>query len=137
MIIYKCLDKNLYSEHIDEVVNFYQSKYKKPFMQETVLNSSMIGIAMEDKKVVGAVRVLTDFSRHAFIVDMIVEEGYRKQGIGTKLIRVVTEELNKSSVWLVSLATDPKNPALVEFYKKCGFEPLEGSVYMRSNGSST
>jgi len=122
-----------FSNYIETIVEFYQPKYKKPFNENTVMNSAIICLAFDNDKVVGAVRAISDLSRHALIVDLIVEEESRKQGIGSKLLGNIVKELKSINVANISLATDPKYPWLVDFYKKNGFKPVEGGTYLEYN----
>ncbi len=128
-ICYKNLVKD-YADCIDKIVSFYKPKYKKSFNENTVWNSAIICLAFEDGKVVGAVRAISDLSRHALIVDLIVDEKLRKQGIGSRLLGNIVNELKSANIANISLATDPKYPWLVEFYKKNGFNTIEGCTYL-------
>lgn len=119
-----------FSDYTEEIVDFYQPKYKKTFNEDTVWNSAIICLAFDGDKVVGAVRAISDLSRHALIVDLIVEENFKRQGIGSKLLENIVGELKRMNVANISLATDPKYPWLVEFYEKNGFKPLDGSIYL-------
>jgi len=126
---YKNLVKD-FTNHIGVIVEFYQPKYHKTFNEDTVRNSAIICLAFNGNKVIGAVRVISDLTRHALIVDLIVEEEFRKQGIGSVLLKNAVAKLKSIGVANISLATDPKYPWLVDFYKKNGFKIIEGSAYL-------
>ncbi|MEI8143478.1 MAG: GNAT family N-acetyltransferase [Candidatus Berkelbacteria bacterium] len=129
--------KHNYSEHLDELVNFYEPKYQKPFNRNTVLNSSIICLAIAGDEIVGAVRALTDFSRHGIIVDLMVDENFRRQKIGSNLLKNIALELTALKIPIVSLTTEPDAPWLVVFYEKHGFRPIAGSVNMSLGASDT
>ncbi|MCX6717394.1 MAG: GNAT family N-acetyltransferase [Candidatus Taylorbacteria bacterium] len=119
-----------YSKLEDQIVNFYAPKYQHPFTKETVKNSALICLAFEDDKIVGGIRAVSDLTRHALIVDLIVDKSYRKNKIGTKLLLALLKELKKCKVKNIGLTTEPGVDWLVDFYHKHGFKPLKGSVYL-------
>ncbi|MCX6808168.1 MAG: GNAT family N-acetyltransferase [Candidatus Berkelbacteria bacterium] len=119
-----------YSEFIDKIVAFYRPRYETSFTKDTVLNSTIICLAFDGDKVVGAVRTISDLSRHGLIVDLIVEKAYRQKHIGTNLLQLTVVELKKHNVKNIGLGTEPGVPRLVKFYQKNGFEPLKDSVFL-------
>lgn len=122
--------RNKYENYIEQIVDFYKPKYQKIFNKDTVRNSTIICLAFSDHKIVGAVRALSDLSRHAIIVDLMVDEKYRNQNIGSKLLGNIVLELQKSKVANISLTTEPNREKLVNYYIKNGFTPLSGSIHM-------
>lgn len=129
-IEYIILKKEQYSEYTERILNFYKPRYKSPFTEITIENSAIIGLAMSDKKIVGAVRAISDLTRHAIIVDLMVDEDFRKQKIGTSLIKLIVKSLVEYKVKNIGLTTDPGVNWLPDFYKKTGFVPLEDCVHL-------
>jgi len=119
-----------YNDYLDKMVAFYKPKYKKKFDNDAVLNSTIICLAFSDDKIVGAVRSLSDLSRHGIIIDLIVENEFQGKGVGTKLLENIVAELLRHDVAIISLTTEPNCLGLVEFYKKNGFEPVSDSTNM-------
>ena len=124
------MEKNDFPKYSQQILEFYQARYKCPYTQVTTDNSAIICLAMNNEEIVGAVRVISDLSRHAEIVDLIVRKAYRKQQVGTKLVQLVLERLLKYKVKNIGLTTEPGIEWLIEFYKKIGFEPLERNAYL-------
>jgi GNAT superfamily N-acetyltransferase len=125
------LRKSEFSKLSEQILAFYKPKYKHPFTSDTIENSAILCLAQEGEKIVGAVRAISDMTRHAMIVDMVVEENYRKQKIGTRLLRSIVEELKGHNVKNIGLTTEPGISWLTEFYIKNGFGPLrEGNAYL-------
>jgi GNAT superfamily N-acetyltransferase len=95
-----------------------------------ILDDSDIGqiyAAVEDDKIVGMVSLLYTIStalgsRVAVLEDMIVDPSYRKQGIGTKLIKYAQEDAKSNSCMRVTLLTDSENLKAQKFYRDCGFD---------------
>lgn len=122
--------KDNYNAYLEEIVDFYVPKYKKVFNKDTVLNSTIVCLALSNDKIIGAVRALSDLSRLAVIADLMVEEEYQKMGIGKSLLTNIVEELLKYEVATISLTTEPDSPWLIDFYNKQGFNPIENSKHL-------
>jgi GNAT superfamily N-acetyltransferase len=123
--------KKEYSGFIDSIVEFYAPKYKSPFLKETVENSTMICLAYDNDKIIGAIRAISDLSRHGLIVDLMVSKEYRNQKIGTKLLNAIVDELRKYNVKNINITTEPGIDWLADFYKINGFEELKESVCLK------
>ena len=85
--------------------------------------------AWDGERLVGFGRVLTDFVYRATIWDVIVDEGYQKQGIGTEIVQRILHHPRLKKVELFWLCT--RRPG---FYEKLGFSSKEqtGMVWNRS-----
>ena len=80
----------------------------------------LVGAFIDDNEQIGYARVLSDKTRFAYILDVIVDENYRKQGIGQAMISFILShtELKDVDIWL--LATKDAHGV----YQKVGFSPL-------------
>lgn len=72
----------------------------------------------ENQQLVASCRVLTDYTFTGKILDVIVAESFRGKGIGTDLIRAVTESEALADVREVTVNC---REGLVPFYEQCGF----------------
>lgn len=122
--------KQNYSDYLPQIVQFYAPRYKHPFTEETVVNSAIICLAINEGEIIGAVRAISDLSRHTLIVDLVVRKAYRRQKIGTKLLKMVVKELQKCNVKNIGISTEPNTEWLKDFYVKIGFKPLVNSTYL-------
>lgn len=88
--------------------------------------------AWDGDQLVGFGRVLTDFVYRATIWDVIVDEAYQKQGIGSELVQRILTHPRLKKVELFWLCT--RRP---EFYEKLGFTSKEqtGMVWSRTKGA--
>ena len=73
-------------------------------------------LAYADGRLVGAGRAISDGEREALIVGVVVLPPYQRQGIGSAIMRALTEELKGTAILLTS--EDDEN---VPFYRKAGF----------------
>lgn len=87
-----------------------------------------------DGRLVGFARVLTDFTYHALLFDVIVAESHRGRGLGRRLMQAVASHPRLQSVpvvWLCCL------PEMVPFYRKWGFtedvSPIKWMRFVRAD----
>jgi aminoglycoside 3-N-acetyltransferase I len=70
-----------------------------------------------------AAYVLNKFEQarsEVYIYDLAVEEGSRRQGIATALIRAVQKEASARGAWVVFVQADREDEAAVALYTKLG-----------------
>jgi GNAT superfamily N-acetyltransferase len=83
-------------------------------------NSALvIGVFTMDQKQIGYARVISDKTRFAYILDVYIDEDYRHQGIGQRLIQSILECEELQDVYQWQLITKDAHT----FYRKFGFEP--------------
>ena len=122
--------KKDYSKYVDKITSFYKPRYEDSFSEKTLENTAVICLAMLDGEIVGAVRAISDLSRHSLVVDLVVAKDHRRKGIGTNLTNNIVSELSKETNRSVGLVTDPKSPWLKEFYIENGYKELVDSYYL-------
>lgn len=112
------------ADHIRDLHTLYQQEWwtKARSLDETqrcVQGSQLaIGITDEQEKLIGFVRVLTDFTFKALIFDVIVSDDYRGQQLGLKLMSLVVEHPKLQAVKHFELYCLPE---MFAFYEKLGF----------------
>jgi len=90
----------------------------------TCLGKDRRFVALYKNKIIAHVRVIFghDLHKHrAEITSLVVDPGFRGQGVGSELMRFVLSNLS-SDKKLVLLAVDSKNKVAVKLYKNLGFE---------------
>ena len=100
-------------------LNRYNEKYKK-----CLANTSLFCYCINVDEVVGAMRIITDMGRFAFIVDLNVAKKYRRQGIGSEIMRLVIRYCKENEIRKIFLTTNSKYPWLVRFYERLDFKIL-------------
>lgn len=85
-------------------------------------------IALNDDKLIGTVRIFPD-GENAVIGRLVVLKEERKQGIGTKLMELATEEAKKKGAKKVVCSCQV---IAVDFYESLGFKK-EGEEFMQVN----
>jgi len=121
----------LTSEHIKQLHHLYQSEWwtKGRVLEDTIKcvkgSQICIGIIDEDEKLVGFVRVITDFIYKALILDLIIKEESRKSGLEKKLINLIKNHKKLKDVKHFELYCLPE---LEEYYAKHGFSSEVGGI---------
>ena len=78
-------------------------------------------VATEDKQAVGFTGFkLQNWNRSAEMIDIFVHPNFRKQGIGTRLVKKLIK-LAKDTKTRVLIAEAPSKNPVFYLYKKCGF----------------
>lgn len=92
------------------------------FLDRIVENSALFAGAFLGNRLIGMGRALSDMVSDAYIQDVAVLGEFRHQGIGTEIIRRLTDELRSRGVDWIGLVSEPDAKA---FYRRLGFEELK------------
>jgi ribosomal protein S18 acetylase RimI-like enzyme len=97
--------------------------------REMLIHTDVAITAWDENRLVGFGRVLTDYVYRASIWDVIVDNAYQGQDIGTQIIQHILDHPDLKRVELFWLCT--RSPG---FYEKLGFSAKEqtGMVWARS-----
>lgn len=83
-------------------------------------NSALIVGAFINNEQVGYARVISDKTRFAYILDVIVDDKYQKQGIGQAMMRFILNHPDLKDVYQWLLITKDAHGV----YQKVGFNPI-------------
>ena len=90
-------------------------------IERSALNSALVvGAFDEANRQIGYARVISDKVRFAYILDVYVDEAYRKRGIGQGMIRHMLSHPSLADVYQWLLITKDAH----EVYRKVGFSPV-------------
>lgn len=93
-----------------------------PRLEEMIAHADILWTAWEDKKLVGIVRALTDFSYACYLSDLAVDKDYQQAGIGKNLIDKLQKQIGPE-VSLVLLAA----AGAMDYYPKVGFDHADNA----------
>ena len=79
-------------------------------------HSDIVVTARHDGRLIGMTRAVTDVSVYCGLIDIMVDNDYKQQGIGRELAWR-TREAAGEKAWLVAMSND----AVAGFYKQSGF----------------
>ena len=91
-----------------------------------------VGTDQETGTTVAMGRVLSDGVSDAYIQDVIVLPGYRKLGIGRRLVEVLVSACESRGIAWIGLIAEPGTE---NFYVPAGFTRMEGYVPMIYSGT--
>src|SRR4030095_2138674 len=85
-------------------------------IRRVIKNSNLIFAAVDgEKRLIGFVRVLTDFAYRCYLLDLIVDPKYRGKGLGRALMKKVLSHPQLKRVERIDLHC---LPPMIPFYKK-------------------
>lgn len=108
-------------------------KYAQWIFSEIAKNGGIIYVALDDDKVIGMGigfiheqdeegKLCVHPTKPAEIQDLYVDDGYRSQGIGAKLVKALEEYFKsqgRDEIWVGALTANGRS---VTFYEKCGYK---------------
>ncbi len=114
MVEYKLYSENL--SNIEIADGFFENWSKHPDKdkhRKIMMNSYKTIIAIDNKKIIGFINIISDGFLSAYIPLLEVIPEYRGRGIGKNLVKFALEEVKH--IYMIDLSCDDN---LVEFYKK-------------------
>jgi len=95
-------------------------------ISQMYVNSNLIVTAWDEDELVGISRSLTDFSYCCYLSDLAVREGYKRKGIGRRMIEITKEVVGGQTMLLLLAA-----PSAMEYYPKVGLEKVENGFIIK------
>ncbi|QKR00205.1 GNAT family N-acetyltransferase [Metallosphaera tengchongensis] len=107
-----------------------EDRLKKSLDSDVNGNESVVAVAEDEGKVIGAVRVRLQKREYyvpenmAVIEEIYVLPSYRRRGVGEMLLDFVIKELSRKGVRSIIARFPAKNIIAVSFYEKRGFREI-------------
>lgn len=98
---------------------YWANDRSREVINKSLENSLCFSLFHSDKQI-GLVRVITDYATFAYLCDIIIDEEYRRKGLGLWFLECVFKHPELQNLRRWSLATRDAH----EFYKKFGFKNL-------------
>ncbi len=116
--------------NLDNIVELIRSSYwANTRTEETIIksmdNSICFGI-FEGQKQVGFARVVSDFATMYWLCDVLVDENYKGQGLGKKLIELISDDERFRDLAGILATRDAHG-----LYEKYGFKVEDGKFMRR------
>ncbi len=106
--------------------SYWANQRSKEKIKDSIKNSICIGI-YDTEKMIGFARIVTDYATMYWLCDVIIDEQYRGNGLGKKLIESLTQMEELKGMFGVLATLDAHG-----LYEKYGFK-REPEKYMRRN----
>lgn len=125
MIHYKEIDSGL----IDNIKGLFRSEGWSAYLDDDLKlkrafdNSLYILGVFDDKELIGFIRCIGDGEHAVIIQDIVVDDKYKRQGLGKLLMHRVLEKY--SSVRWIQVNTDISDKRANSFYHSLGMRTLE------------
>lgn len=94
---------------------------KQEVMKGASNSALVLGVFNEAHEQIGYSRVISDKTRFAYILDVIVDEAYRKQGVGQAMVNFILTHPELDDVYQWLLITKDAHGV----YQKVGFGPVK------------
>jgi predicted GNAT family N-acyltransferase len=105
---------------------YWANNRKREITIKAIENSICIGIYLNEE-MVGFARIVTDYATMYWLCDVIIGEKYRKNGLGTKLLEIITQMKELDGMFGILATSDAHG-----LYEKYGFKKV-GEKFMRKD----
>lgn len=78
-----------------------------------------------EDSLIGWCAALSDSVRHAFLIDVIVDPRYQRQGIGRSLVEHTVDTLKERGISIIHVDFESQYR---EFYERCGFVSCSAGI---------
>lgn len=121
-------------EQKESILNFYVSVYQttRDHYRKAIENTYLACVLIdENNRIWGSCRILTDFSKHAHIIDFIIDPSMQKHGWGSKILEQAAKKCKQLGCRYIGLTCAKE---LFDFYAKNNFKTVEGFNYLKFEG---
>jgi len=96
--------------------SYWANDRKRETTVKAIENSICIGIYLKEE-MIGFARIVTDYATMYWLCDVIIDTKYRKNGLGKKLIEIITKMKELEGMFGILATRDAH-----ELYEKYGFK---------------
>ena len=117
--------------NVSEVVALLKQTYWADQRPEEQVRRSMehsrcYGIRLEDGKLVGFARVISDYATTYYLCDVIVDQEHQHKGLGSKLVSYIENEPEYQGLRGILITRDAH-----AIYEKFGYRTLNGRAMVK------
>lgn len=118
--------------NVDEVSRLLRMTYwadQRPAQQikKSMQNSSCYGVRLDDGKLIGFARVISDYATTYYLCDVIIDTAFQHMGLGTALVSHIESRPEYAGLRGILITRDAH-----DLYRKFGYEVLNGRVMVKS-----
>ena len=119
---------------IQQIIGLYRSQrwWDGPDNEKHVIriikgSHCFVIAVLNSEEIVGMGRSISDGASDAYIQDVTVKKNYRGQGIGTRIVRMIINRLQKDGIFWIGLIAEKNYHG---FYEPIGFKQMSDSIPM-------
>lgn len=118
--------------NVEEVSRLLRMTYwadQRPAQQikKSMQNSSCYGVRLDDGKLIGFARVISDYATTYYLCDVIIDTAFQHMGLGTALVSHIESRPEYAGLRGILITRDAH-----ELYRKFGYEVLNGRVMVKA-----
>ena len=107
---------------------YWAEKRSVETIEKSIRNSSCYGVFVEgENRLVGFARVISDYAATFYLCDVVIDEAYRHNGLGTALVSHIVSLPEYSGLRGILLTKDAHS-----LYRKFGYEVINGRAMVRT-----
>jgi len=113
---------------------WWKEEYKTEDIRLLIRGSFAFAVATDERtgRTIGMGRVISDGVSDGYIQDLVVIPGYRKSGIGRRIVAVLIDRCLQAGVTWIGLIAEPETES---FYIPQGFRRMEGHIPLIYRGA--
>ena len=133
MLDYSFIKKPI-TDEINEITDLYrrenwwkQEEDDPEMIKQIVKGSHCFLVTRHGDNIIGMGRAISDRASDAYIQDVTVMDSFRGNGIGTRIVEILVDRLEKDGIhWIGLVAERGSHP----FYERIGFSAMENATPM-------
>lgn len=129
-IIIKCGAQNMHLHQVHDLLKQTVWAFDRPkdVIEKSMNHSLCYGVFLKaDDRQIGFARVITDYTTHYYLCDVVIDTQYRKKGIGKKMLQAILE--NKEFDGMLGMLITEEAEG---FYQPYGFRTPDICFMMKS-----
>ena len=109
-------------------MTYWADKRTVEQIDKSTRNSSCYGVYLEsERKLVGFARVISDYATTYYLCDVIIDNDYQHNGLGTALLSYIEQQPQYAGLRGILITRDAH-----ALYKRFGYEVLNDCVMVKS-----
>ena len=108
---------------------WWKEEYRVEELRHLIRGSFLFAVVTDEKtgRAIGMGRVLSDGVSDGYIQDLVVLPGYRKSGVGSKIVYELVKKCRENGLTWIALIAEPNSDS---FYNSLGFQKMKNYVPM-------
>lgn len=109
-------------------MTYWADKRSEEQIDQSIHNSDCFGVYIDaEQKLVGFARVISDYATTYYLCDVIIDEEYRRKGLGTALVSYIEQLPQYAGLRGILITRDAH-----ALYQRFGYEVLNDRVMVKS-----